>query len=101
VLLENVEVCEDTGVMFLHSLFPMLLSLTTLFGTLFSIFRSRAALELDDLAEPEKTPEIDPVGPLVGMGLPHLERLAPRFGEAESGFSPLQLRRRFRAAGVP
>jgi len=33
-----------------HSLFPMLLSFTTLLGTLSSIFRSRAALELENLA---------------------------------------------------
>jgi hypothetical protein len=49
----------------------MLLSLTTLFETLSSIFHSCAALELENLAlrhpnghpsaVPEKTPEIDPV----------------------------------------
>src|SRR5215831_2017053 len=38
------------GLELFHSLFPMLISLTTLFGTLCSIFRSRATLELENLA---------------------------------------------------
>jgi hypothetical protein len=51
VPLENLEMHERKGII-LPSQFspPMLISLTTLFTTLSSIFRSRAALQLENLA---------------------------------------------------
>jgi len=51
VPLENLEISERTGVI-LPSQFspPMLISLTALLITLSSIFRSRASLELENLA---------------------------------------------------
>ena len=48
--LENLEMSEQTGVIFLSYFSPMLISLTTLLATLSSIFRSRAALALENLA---------------------------------------------------
>src|SRR6516165_3083553 len=52
VPIENVGVSEEMRVIVVsrNFLFPMLLALTTLFVTLSSIFRSRAALELENLA---------------------------------------------------
>ena len=65
----------------------MLILLTTLLGTLSSMFRSRAMLELENLAlrhqvgvaaaVREKTPEIDPGGPpFMGRAVPPVARLA-------------------------
>jgi len=47
---ENLEMSERMGVIFLSSFSPMPISLTTLLATLSSIFRSRAALGLENLA---------------------------------------------------
>jgi hypothetical protein len=47
---ENLEMSERMGVIFLSYFSPMLISLTTLLATLSSIFRSRAALALENLA---------------------------------------------------
>jgi len=76
----------------------MRIFLTTLLGTLSSMFRSRAVLEFEKLgsASPnwcasavrEKTPEIDPSGPpVVGLAVPPLERLAfsPGHRQARNG----------------
>ena len=73
----------------------MLIFLTTLLGTLSSKFRSRAVLELENLAlrhqigvlqrSREKTPEIDPSGPpVVGLAVPSLARLAFRSGHRQA-----------------
>jgi hypothetical protein len=87
VPLENLEMFERMGVIFLSQFSPMLISLTTLLATLSSIFHSRAALQLENLALRhqnrrasevcKKTPEIDSGGPpTMGLAVPHLERLA-------------------------
>jgi hypothetical protein len=48
--LENLEMAERTGIMLLSFSFPMLIPLTALFATLSSVFRSRTALQLENLA---------------------------------------------------
>src|SRR6516165_6742498 len=68
----------------------MLISLKTLLTNLSSIFHSRAALQLENLALPpnrcasailEKTTKIDSSGPpFMGLAVPRLERLAPGAG---------------------
>ena len=84
VPLENLEMSEQTGLYFFHtsrrcSIFP----LTTLLATLSSIFRSRAALALENLAlrhqigvlqrSARKTSEIDGMGPpVVDLSVPPL-----------------------------
>jgi len=50
VPLENLEISERMRVIFLLLFSSMLISLVTLLATLSSIFRSRAALELENLA---------------------------------------------------
>jgi hypothetical protein len=50
VPLENLEMTERMGVIFLLQFSPMLISLTVLLATLSSLFRSRAAIELENLA---------------------------------------------------
>jgi hypothetical protein len=64
----------------------MLISLTTLLATLSSLFRSRVALELENLAlrhqigvlqrSARKRPRLTPVDRLLGLAVPDLGRLA-------------------------
>jgi hypothetical protein len=88
VPLENLQMFEmDGNYTFYPNSPPMLIFLTILLGILSSMFRSRAALELENLALRHqigvasalraKTPEIDPSGPpVVGLAVPHVARLA-------------------------
>jgi len=87
VLLENVEMSEETRVIVVSFSVPnVAFSHDTLRPSVLdlSFARGPRAGELGSAppnrhpsAVLEKTPEIDPVGPLVvGVGLPHLERLA-------------------------
>src|SRR5215472_6665520 len=73
----------------------MQLSLTILFGTLFAIFRSRAALELENLAlrhqigvlqrSAVKRPKLTPRGPpVVDLFVPPLARLALSAGHRQA-----------------
>jgi len=50
VPLENLEMFEGTGIILLSFSSPMLSSLTAVFATLSSVFRSRSALQLENLA---------------------------------------------------
>jgi nitronate monooxygenase len=50
VPLENLEMSERTGIILLSFSSPMLIPLTALFATLSSVFRSRSALQLENLA---------------------------------------------------
>src|SRR5207302_1798503 len=72
---------------FFHNSPPMLISLTTLFVTLSSIFRSRAALQLENLAlrhqvgvlqrSARKRPQVDSRRPPpLGLAVSRVERLA-------------------------
>src|SRR5262249_18254138 len=67
---------------------PMFIFLTTLLGSLSSMFRSRAVVQLENLALRhqigvhaalhEKTLQVDPSGPpVLGLAVPHWERLGP------------------------
>jgi hypothetical protein len=88
VPLENLELRERIGIILLSSFtLPMLIFLATLLATLSSILRSRAALELENLALPHqigvlqrsarKRPKLTFGGPpIVGLAVSHLERLA-------------------------
>ena len=73
----------------------MLIFLTTLLGTLSSMFRSRAVLELEDLAlrhqigvlqrSARKTLQVDPSGPpVLGLAVPSLARLAFGSGDRQA-----------------
>lgn len=83
---------------FLSNSLPMLILLTTLLGTLSSMFRSRVAIELRELGSAprnrgastlhEKTLQVDPSGPpVLGLAVPPLERLAcgTRHRQARNG----------------
>src|SRR5215472_6426220 len=74
----------------------MLIFLATLLATLSSILRSRAALELENLAlrhqigvlqqVPPASPQVDSTGPcVVGLAVRHLERLALGLGYRQTG----------------
>ncbi len=65
VPLENLEMFEGTGIILLSFSSPMLSSLTAVFATLSSVFRSRSALQLENLALRH---------PVVGLDSIHLEQ---------------------------
>src|SRR5258708_6248123 len=79
VPLENLEMFEGTGIILLSFSSPMLSSLTAVFATLSSVFRSRSALQLENLAlrheigvfqrAARKRPELTPGGAPVGGGV--------------------------------
>jgi hypothetical protein len=85
---ENLEVSERKRIILLSQFSPpMLISLTTLLATLCSIFRSRVALELENLAlrhqigvlqrSARKRLRVNPSRPpFVGLAVPDLGRLA-------------------------
>jgi len=84
---ENLEVSERKRIILLSQFSPpMLISLTTLLATLCSIFRSRVALELENLAlrhqigvqrSARKRLRVNPGRPpFVGLAVPDLGRLA-------------------------
>jgi len=100
VPLEILEMYERRVVILLSYFSPpMLISLTTFFTILSSIFRSRAALQLENLALRhqigvlqrfcEKTSKIDPRGPtVVGLAVSPLARLALGTGHRQARNGP-------------